>query len=192
MRNKFNALKRLKLNNDGITLVEIMAVLAIIAIMVGVGMTSWAVVKNADVSKAGRNIMTAYDKLKTYTMSKNGEWRMEIYKNDKGMYYAGVYCRDAVTGLDVADGDVVELGKYIDIYFKDENESSDIYIDESTPLKIYLKPSTGGVNKIKLGDIVKYDSAGEYESSYGNIEITYNNLTNKNVKIYYVTGKVVD
>ena len=183
MRNKFNALKRLKLNNDGITLVEIMAVLAIIAIMVGVGMTSWAVVKNADVSKAGRNIMTAYDKLKTYTMSKNGEWRMEIYKNDKGMYYAGVYCRDAVTGLDVADGDVVELGKYIDIYFKDENESSDIYIDESTPLKIYLKPSTGGVNKIKLGDIVKYDSAGEYESSYGNIEITYNNLTNKNVNI---------
>ncbi len=182
---KNNVLTDEKLKNAGFSLVELLVVLAIISILAGVGAISWSILKGADVSKASQSVVSCYEKLKTTTMSKTGDWTMKVTRNDKEMYYAGLY--DGASSY----GGNTELGKYIEIYFKDEKDASATKITKEVPLTVRVKASTGSVSEVICGSTVKYDSAEASDSAYGTIEIWLSGKKSKEVKIYYATGKAV-
>ncbi len=171
--------------NAGFTLVEVIVVIAILAVVIGIGFGGMSILKNADVSKASSQVSSYYEELKSTTMSKVGEWRLEITRDDNDMYHAAIY-----NGTDRV-GDMEELGKYIDIYFKDELEGSNNKITKSSPLIIKIKASTGGVSEISYGGAVKFSSSSGSASTYGTVEIHLSGQKREEFKIYYITGKLV-
>lgn len=182
---RINVLTDEKQKNAGMSLVEILVVFAIVGLLIGVGVGAWAVLKSADVSKSSKNISSYYEKLKSTTMSKTGDWNMKITRDDNDMYYVAMY------NGNVMSGEKAELGKYIDIYFKDENDGSLNKITKDSPLIIKLKASTGGVSEITYGSTKKYSSAEGSSSTYGSIQVWLGDSRSKEIKIYYVTGRAV-
>lgn len=171
---------KIKNDNSGMSLIELIIVIAIITVLAGAAGVSYNIIKNADITKSEKNINSCYSKLRVYTMSQAGSWKLQIYK-EQGKYYGSIYQDNE------KKGGKTELGKYIDIYFKDQNGNEN-KIDEDNGLIIVMKPSTGGLNTITYGNQQIFDSSKEDNSSYGEI-IIKRKSRKTSIKIYYVTGK---
>lgn len=169
-------------NNAGMSVIELIVVIALLAILVGAGFASYNVIKNADVTKSTKNFASYYNKLRTYTMSQAGDWSLVISRDSDDMYTAAIY-----QGSE-QKGSALELGKHIELKYQDE-KGGEVAISSALPLTITLKASTGGVNTIYSGSAKVYESGAD-TSSYG-IFKAERNTHDSQIKIYYVTGKAL-
>ena len=78
--------KRVKWNHKGMTLVEIILVIAIIGIMAGTAVAMIGHIRYADTQKTVKAIDSALDKLQIQTMSKTGNHYLYIYHLSNGCY----------------------------------------------------------------------------------------------------------
>ena len=74
-----------KLNNRGITLVELIVVIAITAILAGGGITLMGLVPRMQVNGCAQDFAGTMNKVKTNTMSFQ-EVKVELYQNETGVY----------------------------------------------------------------------------------------------------------
>lgn len=174
MKRKQN--KPLEKLNSGMTLVELLVALAIIAIMVSVSVIGIGILSSGDSKKASGALRNALSEVRTNTLSIEASWEAVIRNND-GKY-------EAVIFKDGSEDEVYELGTRIDVTFIDSKTAVENTLNEGDELEISFSKSSGSVSKIKykgsefamdgssLTFLVNSSSKGEYE-----------------VVLWYATGK---
>lgn len=165
-----------KLNN-GMTLVELLVALAIIAIVTAVSVIGIGILSSGDSKKASGALRNALSEVRTSTLSIEASWEAVIRNND-GKYEVAIF-------KDGSETDVYELGKRIDITFFDSKTATEYTLNDGDELLVVFNKSSGSVSKISyqgnefamegssLTFLVNSSTKGEYE-----------------VVLWYATGKV--
>lgn len=164
--------------NTGMTLVELLVALAILAIMTTVAVIGIGILSSGDSKKASGALRNALSEVRTSTLSIEASWEAVVRNND-GKYEVAIL-------KDGSETDVYELGKRIDITFFDNKASVENSLSDGDELVIAFNKSSGSVSRITyqgsefaiegssgLTFLVNSSSKGEYE-----------------VVLYYATGKV--
>lgn len=157
-------------NNQGVTLIELIVVMAIMGIILALSFSGINWLNEANIKKASSNISGQLDLLRNKSMSKDGNWRMEIVE-EGGMYYTKIYDSDTDT-----DPDVTALGNRIKVYkmitdtdkelIKEDPVSGDVFAI------IRFDRSSGQVTQGDMGYIV--------ENGYDTVTIKLISLTGRN------------
>lgn len=115
-------------------MVEIITVLGIMSVLVGLLSPAISLMFSKDARAAAQTIQGGLDTLRSYSMSKQGDWQLEIEKDIHSSNYFMILYKD---GLAVQ---TTNLGKRIEI---------------TTPItgsfKIQYKPSNGSVHQVDTG-----------------------------------------
>jgi|GEM_PF-7102157 len=169
----------------GFSLIELIVVIGIAMVFVGVAVLSYNIVRRSNVDKAVSNITSAYNRTRTYAMSKSGTWSLEVTKTD-GTYYGYIY--QTSTDGTTTGVNTYELGKYYTLEFSSD-DSSLVTIDDSDSVIIEFN-ANGSVKSVSLGDGTNYYTDGSSTGTYCIFEMEYGSRTGS-VTIYYSTGKSV-
>lgn len=138
---------RLKLNNSGMSFIELIVVIGIIAVMAGALAYGVSLLVNADSKKASKNLYQEISNLRNETLAQTGIWYGEITRESaKGQYYFTLYRQDS-SGVK-RQMNRQALGSRITITAKGAAET---VITDSTSVKIYFNPGTGTVKAIQHG-----------------------------------------
>lgn len=172
-----NLSKPLRKLNSGMTLVELLVALAIIAIMTAVAVIGIGILSSGDSKKASGALRNALSEVRTSTLSIEASWEAVIRNND-GKY-------EAVILRDGSETEVYELGKRIDITFFDSKAAVEHTLNDGDEIAVKFSKSSGSVSSITYQDnefamegssltfLVNSSTKGEYE-----------------VVLWYATGKV--
>ena len=129
--------------NGGYSLIELIAVIAIMGVMVGAGFVGFGILNNANVKETTAKIETAINKTKTSSMSRSSA-SMELYEKDSAYYVDLSY-----TGK---SGEVKETAKIgsskVTITYKD-SDGSTVTIGGANKLAIRFNRDTGGFQPIQ-------------------------------------------
>lgn len=191
----------MKKDNKGFTFVELMVVMAIIAIGITTAMNMYVYLDNANAKKVIQSIRTELNQARAESMSYGGEIRcaVTIKRTGDGKAYfqvykqpydssTGTYGTDFVLAREVLLG--MELTKAT---IKLGDDASGVSMDYSDINKESLwfsyKRSTGGFNTITctLDDHQKVSDTGE---SYAILTIQTSSGDKANLKLYFVTGRL--
>lgn len=114
--------------NAGFSLVEIIVVIAIMAVLVGMTSVGISLMFSRDAEKCATEIEGGLDKLRAYSMSKKGKWYMEIKQevSDNNIYMT-IY-RDEGSGYEIFEQENLGsraslISGYITIEFNKANGS---------------------------------------------------------------------
>lgn len=146
--------KYLKLNQKGMTLVEIILVFAIVGIMAGSAFLIIGHLRYADTEKAARAIDSALDKLQVETMSKSGSRYLYIYHLGNGCYMK-VLSEDLTTfDSSKLDNSGKRLANNtVEIYM--DSEDSAHKVDGTTFIKVtYTKALTFDSTNTNVSNII--------------------------------------
>lgn len=184
-------------SNSGFTMVELIIVIAIMAIMVAAGSIGFSLLSHGDSKKAVGNLSSQIAELRTNALSMAGDWTAELYKKDKS-YQLDI--KKTIKSLDPAIPDTVEtvsstpIGSKIAIVYKDSTASSEKGINDDNKLVISFKQGTGKVDDVSL---VLISGGGSEQlkplsgSQSGNIIVKVNGLSKSNsLTLWYLTGKI--
>lgn len=172
-----NQSKRIEKLNSGMTLVELLVALAILAIMTTLAVFGIGMLSSGDSKKASGALRNALSEVRTSTLSIESSWEAVIRNND-GEFEVAIL-------KDGSENDVYELGKRIDITFFDSKTGAENTLNNGEELVVSFNKSSGSVNKLlykgsefamegsSLTFLVNSSSKGEYE-----------------VVLWYATGKV--
>ena len=186
---------KMKLNNKGFSLMELIVVIAIVVVLAGAAAVTVSMLDSSYVEDAERGIKDYMSLTRTKSMSVSAkDWYMTIGK-ESGDYYAYLY---KVEEEIVADGgvdkavdkiqliDKKKLGSSVSItYSKDKEATSVKSISDTAALELHFDPATGKVNKVVYPGV---DSASDLSDGIGYIGIKRNDYS-INLKVYYNTGK---
>ena len=166
--------------NSGMTLVELLVAIAIIAVMTTATVIGIGILTSGDSKKASGNLRNALNEVRTSTLSIEASWETVI-RNTDGEYEAAIL-------KDGEETEVYELGSRIDITFFDNNEKepkTENVIEEGKELKITFNKSSGSVHKIT------YDGK-EFKTKGSSLTFLVNSTTKGEyeVVLWYATGKV--
>lgn len=187
-----------QLDNKGFSLLELLIVMAIIVVVSVATTVSLSVISKGNAKKVNKNLYSTLSSLKTTTMSKTGDWYMEVKKSGN-QYEINTY---SVTEVKDADGKVTGTettleesykcsSSRISIAYKTNLKSDDtdtIKIDDNNSIKISFSRSDGSCNKVEssdgtnLLDSTKYGNKGTFVIS-----------VSKNIyesTLWYKTGRV--
>lgn len=143
--------KRVKWNHKGMTLVEIILVIAIIGIMAGTAVAMIGHIRYADTQKTVKAIDSALDKLQIQTMSKTGNHYLYIYHLSNGCYMKVL--SDNLSSFDAAklDSDGTKLANNSVSIYKDSGTK----VDGNDFIKIaYTKELTFDMTNTNVNAIV--------------------------------------
>jgi prepilin-type N-terminal cleavage/methylation domain-containing protein len=191
-------------DNKGFSLIEVIVVMAIMAVLVGIGAQIFGLAENGYVKKASSDLKTLIDQAEYNTQAVSAkEWKIVITKEDD-TYVAKLIkvvadSSDATKTVETEE-DVKYLsgGKKLQILFDatlgDGMSVSEQEITETMPLTISFEKQTGEVNKVTLGTTT-YDSSklkASTSQGVGNITIstTSSKVHDKTINIYWSTGKI--
>lgn len=171
-----------KLNNRGFSLLELIVVIAVMIVLVGAVIVSSSILDGSYVKEAESSIKDYLAIARTKSMSVAAkEWFMTITKDGDG--YAVRVCKTTEDGGTEVTTVVEEkeFNKRVKVTFGDKVTMN--AVDAGSDLRIYFKPSTGGVDKVYLGatEISKSGGIGYLSLGRGTYEIT--------MKLFYNTGK---
>lgn len=86
-------------DNSGFTLLELMVVLAIVAVITGMAALSYSLVSNADVNRAARDFASVLSKARTESMTKGTDaGQLNLIVEDSRLYY-WIGTEDASTAI---------------------------------------------------------------------------------------------
>lgn len=159
--------------NKGFSLIEIIVVIALMAIVTGATMSIYSWIKTQRIEKLTENISDCINDLRTACTSKDGEYMLYITKTN-GEYIATIY-KDG--GTKYKETKLGSIGS-IEVYDTAGNKYS---ISSSNHLHIRFDKSTGGIKILEI-----YDSGSK--NVKGEIVIKYSDRTRK-IVISEITGK---
>ena len=168
--------QRQKLNKDsrnkGFSLVELMVVIAIMAVLVGISGISYVIVGKSNVKKAAGFIDDAIADCRQKSMTKTGDWSMRL--------------SDGLVEI-IHDGEVMdstELPSSVDIYISEtDGRLSGTQIGQDyASVTISFKILSGEVKSVEPSDI-----KGDGTCCY--IMCRYKDKKECTIKLYYSTGK---
>ncbi len=169
----------------GFSLIELIVVIGIMVVLAGVAVLSYNIVRRSNVDKAASNITSAYNKARTYAMSKSGTWSLEVKKTD-GTYYGYIY--QTSTDGTTTKVNTYELGKYYTLEFSSD-DSLTATINNSDSVIIEFN-ANGSIKSVNLGDGTNYYTDGSSTGTYCVFHMEYGSRSGS-VTVYYSTGKSV-
>lgn len=177
--------------NKGFTLMELLIVVAIMAIMTGLTIIAVSILATGDSKKASKNLLNELEALKVDTMSIDGEWWAEVYINSSGTYTVDVIKKNN------GESTVYEtktLGSRLSISYHDNgvgNITKDLSV-EGTKLKIFYEKGSGKISKVTIVENGAETAISTGLSSKGEFIIKPKGKDTQSVlTLYYRTGKIV-
>lgn len=164
-----------RINDKGITLMELIVTIAILAVVLGSVVLGVGILASGDAQKAAKTIRSTLNEVRTDTLSIQAEWQAKI-SNEGGKYKISVY-------RDGEETDCVELGSRIDISYGDGS----VLIESGEELVINFKQSTGSVKGISAGStgaLSELQKVKEFEIAVSNSNDNYR------LVLWWDTGKV--
>ncbi len=177
-----------RLGNKGMSFVEIIVVVAIMAVVAGGTLAVAGLISSGDAKKAAKTVGTQLNDLKNKTLSIYGSWQGEISPNADDVFEVCI----------VKNGEVFErtlLGSRIDVSFyaggdtsgKDvKNYSREYTLSKEDKLVIVYSQSTGAIESVKVGS----ENPMDYDPTSGIIRVASGDNIYM-LKLYYKTGKIV-
>lgn len=174
------------INNKGFSLMELIVVIAIMAVFVAVAIASSSILSTSNVKEVEQGIEDYVTMARTKSMSVSAkEWYMMVTVED------GDYVTKLCKTVEESVGETTEL-KTVEVDENDYNNSvtvtfkdgvSSWVIDEATPLCIYFDSATGKASKVTVAgtNASIANGIGRIEISDGSYDIV--------MKIFYNTGK---
>lgn len=176
--------KTLNNSNKGFSLIELIIVIAIMAVATGFLIYSISVLNSGDAKKAAKDVYNQLTKVQRNTMTMSGKWSLEIV-NESGTNTIYVYKETDDEGKVLQDS--VKLGSRIELTFNKDGES-EVKIESGQRIVVTFERSTG-----KLQDVV-YKGVSIFDSEKKNVYITATGKgmsSNHIVKMIYATGKII-
>ena len=179
-----------QLDNKGFSLLELLIVMAIIVVVSVATTVSLSVISKGNAKKVNKNLYSTLSSLKTTTMSKTGDWYMEVKKSGN-QYEINTY---RVTEVKDADGKVTGTETTLEESYKCSSSrisiayKTNLKSDDNNSIKISFSRSDGSCNKVEssdgtnLLDSTKYGNKGTFVIS-----------VSKNIyesTLWYKTGRV--
>ena len=164
-------MKRQKRNNKGLSLVELIVVVAIMGVVMVGGVVTLGLIHNASAKEASAKLNSALNKTRTEAMSKASA-SVEIYEGADSKYYADYY----IAGT---KRETVYIGSSrVDISYMDTNGTNDIEDDDK--LIISFDRETGAFLPIgSAGNVNVYCREIYIESGHKTYTIQCEKLTGK-------------
>lgn len=177
----------IKRNNKGFSLLELMVVVAIMAILTGITTITYRTVNNSNVNKAASVVddylSLAREKAKTVSAY---EWNMTISVGDKETLVS--YVKKTMTPSGAVKEDIMDsksLPKNVKFRIIDD-AGSEIKLEGTVSrISIAFNSLTGSVSKVYFSDGSSIDIK---DKSYCDITAYYKNKS-RSVRLYFVTGK---
>ena len=175
---------KLKLNNKGASLIELLVILAIIAVLVGGSMIAFTVINSGNVKQASRTTGSFLETTRTKSMSVVAdEWYFLLTKDDENSY---VQIYKVLTNDDdeqvATKMDEKDLGAKVEAYLISDDD--EIEIDDSDELKIKFSQSSGSVTLVDINGTA-------YNPTENMVTIKFvSGSKETSVDLYFVSGKV--
>lgn len=175
--------------NGGFSLVELIVVIAIMAVLTGIASMSLASVMGLSVKQCARDIQSAANQTRVSTLGKD-EVIMTITKGNKAKSSEAYYCTIVTKdGLGKTTENEEKIGKSnLDITYvlsdSKGNKTSDITLDDTHSLTIKFNRGTGAMAPCMKSD---GSSGGDYYCMQIKVK---KNSTEKIISFYPETGKV--
>lgn len=171
-------------NNKGFSLLELLVVVAIMAILTGMISITYRTVNKSNVNKAASIVddylSLAREKAKTVSAY---EWNMTISVGDDGTEVS--YVKKAEKESDKAKMDSKTLPKNVKFKIIDD-KGNEIKLDNTIKeVSVAFNSLTGNVAKVYFSNGSKIDVT---DSSYCDF-IAYYKTKSRSVRLYFVTGK---
>lgn len=163
-------------NNRGFTLVELIAVLSIMAVLTGVGVSMMGLIPRTQVNSCSEKIVTAIEKSRTNALSfKNSE--VELYSDSDGVYINNYVYK----GNNPATVETTKVGDAgVSIYYTlDNGEELELAGDK---LMLGFNRSSGAFVYSKLN--------GTDQTKYCTLIIIRKGTTTRKLVLTQLTGKV--
>ncbi len=179
-----------KNRNAGMSLVELLVVVAIMGVLIGVATVSFNVVKKSNVTKAASTIddYLSVCRQKAKTISAN-EWNVTIEDGKISVY-------KVVSDEEFVTVQTTTLPSNVKIYLEDEDGNPTYISDEDVDaVTIVFKPLSGEVKSVYFTDGgAKLGEIDLTSQSFCDIISAYKTDKQKTVRLYFTTGKhtVVD
>lgn len=169
----------MKLNNKGVSLIEVLVVIGIIAILSTVSVSALVYVNKGDIKKATKTLLSEITSARTYSMAKTGDWKFEVVHNGSS------FVLNTIGGADNYSEAV--LSNRVDNIKVVTNSGA-----TGTLGGIVFQKNTGAVMSItdSTGAIL-YSRSGAGSSLAGYADITVSISGNeRTLRLYYLTGKI--
>ena len=175
---------KLRDNNKGVTFIELVVVVAILAIMAASATYGITMLVSADAKKASKNLYQAVSELRNDTLSQTGEWWGELKRTSgNGQYTFTIYRRD--TDGNVVEKDKQQLGSKLTISVMGNGTPT---VTDTDSVLVYFKPGSGTVDKVVSG----VTNASMLDST--SIKFTFNIASNNGLTYKLIlwtnTGKI--
>lgn len=180
-------------DNRGFSLIEMILVIAIMAILMTVTATGFGLIDRGRVKENAGSIASALEAASYNTQAVAAKaWTVEIVYTEDSGYMLNLY---KVTGNSVDDdrelvdynGLTGNTSLLLSTEFSDGSNISELLIDESHTVAITFEKQTGEVIRLKVGSD-EYDTA-KLKDKKGVLKNVSGNA-DKEVEIYWSTGKV--
>lgn len=182
MRVKFN---NFKLNNNGLSLVELIITISIMSILVGTASLGFGIVFSRDAQKCANTINDAVYETRMANMSKTNKYTLVLGIDSNGDYYYTIDDNDSSTTNDKSEV-ISDNGKIETITC--DVDGVDYTISAAQPVRISFDKAKGNVTKINS------DVFGTGTGTISDGIITFNITAKRTdrtsaVKIVTATGK---
>lgn len=185
-------------DNKGFSLVELIIVVAIMAILLGMVFYSFSLMVGQYARECANNTSAVLDKEKNYALAKSAtvDCYVEIVKRENDGYYARYYVpKSAITQNEWVLEEEQKLGKHkVEMTFTLEN-TGDVTLDADTSVKIVFNRSSGAFKGAVVDDGSDGDAGSLPDMSAPGIEkctkITIIHGRTYEIQLYPSTGKHV-
>lgn len=176
---------KLRHDNRGVTFVELIVVVAILAVMAASATYGITMLVSADAKKASKNLYQAVSELRNDTLSQTGEWWGELKRTSaNGQYAFTIYKKDSEGN--VTEKDKQMLGSKLTVSVTGNGTTT---VTDTDSVLVYFKPGSGTVDKVVSG----VTNASLLDST--SIKFTFNIASNNGLTYKLVlwtnTGKIV-
>lgn len=162
-------------DNDGYSIVELIIVIAIIALIISTVFYSVTMVFSANAKSCANAIQRAIGDCKVTTMGKSKAY-MELYRDTDQNVYTKMYIWDKAAG-DYTEGEPQKVGtSRVYVGYKPKDGSETELLSGAAPIEIWFDRATGGFQADGSGNLYEIIYVQGGSKSY---EITLTKLTGK-------------